>query len=333
MHCGDRGARLSPIASPPGDRGRFSIVCALGSALAFSINDITIKSFTSSYPLHEVILIRSVVALLLIVLLLAPRGNRLAVFRTRRPAAHMFRGLCVVVTNLAYFTALATLPLAEASAIFYIAPLLITAFSVWLLKEHVGIRRWSALCVGMLGVLLIVKPGTAAFQWVVLLPVMSALAYAGMHTMTRNMGLGESAATMSVYIQISFIVTCSAMGLAFGAGQWAGSGNPSLEFLFRIWSWPTRAHFGLIFVAGCCSAIGGYLISEAYRSSAAGLVAPFEYSGLLLAAFWGFAIWGELPGGWSIVGIVLILCSGLFIALREARLKIAPTARDAAGRR
>ena len=333
MHRGDWGTTLTDEATPAADLGHHSIVCALGSALAFSINDITIKSFSATYPLHEVILVRAVMALVLTVLFLVPRGNRMFVFRTRRPWAHMFRGLCVVVTNLAYFTALASLPLAETSAIFYIAPLLITAFSAWLLKEHVGTRRWSALCVGLLGVLLIVKPGTAAFQWAMLLPVLSALAYAGLHTMTRNMRLAESTATMSVYIQISFIVTCSAMGLAFGAGQWAGSGNPSLEFLFRIWSWPTPKHFGLLFVAGACSAVGGYLIAEAYRCSAAGLVAPFEYSSLLLAAFWGFAIWGELPGAGSIVGIVLILGSGLFVALREARLNIAPTARNAAGRR
>jgi len=312
---------------------RLSIVCALGAALVFSINDIAIKSFSATYPLHEVVLVRAVVALVLTVLLLAPRGDRLSVLRTRRPKAHLFRGLCVVVTNMSYFAALATLPLAETSAIFYVAPLLITAFSAWLLKEYVGIRRWTALCVGMLGVLLIVKPGTAAFQWAVLLPALSALAYAGLHTMTRSMGLAESAATMSVYIQITFILACSAMGLVFGTGQWSGSGHPSLEFLFRAWSWPTPLHFGLMFVAGACSAAGGYLISQAYRSSAAGLVAPFEYSGLLLAAFWGFAIWGEVPGAWSAAGIVLILGSGVFVALREARLRVKPTAQHTAGRR
>ncbi|MCZ4315839.1 DMT family transporter [Comamonadaceae bacterium G21597-S1] len=324
---------MSPASVVDPDRARLSIACALGAALAFSINDITVKSFSATYPLHEVVLVRAAVALVLTVLLLAPRGDRLAVFRTQRRKAHVFRGLCVVVTNMSFFTALASLPLAETSAVFFVAPLLITALSAWLLKEHVGIRRWSALCVGLLGVLLIVKPGTAAFQWAVLLPALSAMAYASLHTMTRSMGLAESAATMSVYIQLTFIVACSAMGLVFGSGQWSGSGHPSLEFLFRAWSWPTAAHFGLMCVAGACSAAGGYLISQAYRSSAAGLVAPFEYSGLLLAAFWGFIIWGEVPGAWSAIGIVLILGAGLFVAVREARLQLTPTARDAAGRR
>ena len=277
--------------------------------------------------------IRACMALVLILAFLAPRDDRLSVLRTRRLSAHMFRGACVVVTNIAYFAALASLPLAETSAIFFIAPLLITAFSAILLKEHVGVRRWSALVVGLLGVLLIVKPGTTAFQWAVLLPVISAIAYAGLHTMTRSMGLGESAVTMTVYIQVAFIIVCSVMGLLFGAGQWSGSGNPSVEFIFRAWAWPTPVDLALLLVASACSAAGSYLISQAYRNSAAGLVAPFEYTSLVLAAFWGFAIWGEIPGSWSSIGIVLILGSGLFVALREARLRIAPTAREASGRR
>jgi drug/metabolite transporter (DMT)-like permease len=323
----------SPTPPPAIDRSRLSILCALGASLAFSVNDITVRSFSGSFPLHEVVLIRALVALALTVALLAPHGNRLSVFRTRRIPAHVFRGLCVVVANMAYFAALATLPMAETSAIFFVAPLLITAFSAILLKEHVGMRRWSALVVGMVGVLLIVKPGTAAFQWALLLPAISAVAYASLHTMTRSMGLAESAATMAVYIQLTFIVVCSAMGLVFGSGQWAGSGHPSLEFLFRAWVWPAPRDWGLLAVAGACSATGSYLISQAYRNSAAALVAPFEYSALVLAAFWGFTIWGEIPGPWSGVGIVLVLASGLFVALREGKLQITPTAQDAAGRR
>lgn len=324
---------MNPGGQVPVNTARLSILCALGASLAFSINDITIKSFSGRFALHEVVLIRASVALVLTLAFLAPRGQRLAVFHTRRLSAHMFRGLCVVITNMAFFAALASLPLAETSAIFFIAPLLITAFSAILLKEHVGLLRWSALVVGLIGVLLIVKPGTTAYQWAMLLPVISAVAYAGLHTMTRSMGLGESAVTMSAYIQVTFIIVCAVMGLLFGGGQWSGSGDPSVEFIFRAWVWPGSVDMALLLVAGACSAAGGYLISQAYRSSAAGLVAPFEYTSLVLAAFWGFTIWGEVPGTWSSIGIVLILASGLFVALREATLKIAPTAQHASGRR
>jgi len=305
-----------PILAP--DNARLSIACALGGSLAFSVNDIAVKSFSGTLPLHEVVLFRALAALILTVAVFAPSGSVAGIFRTRRLSSHMFRGFCVVVSNLAYFAALAALPLAETSAIFFIAPLLITALSAMVLREHVGAWRWAALGVGMIGVLLIVKPGTAAFQWAVLLPALAALAYAAMHTMTRRMGRAESAATMAVYIQLNFIAVCLAMGIAFGDGWLAGSGHPSLEFIFRAWAWPGLRDFVLFLLAGACSAAGGYLMSQAYRSSTPGLVAPFEYSALILAAFWGFAIWGEVPGYLSFVGILMILSSGVFLAVREA---------------
>ena len=306
------------------DKASLSIACALGGSLAFSVNDITVKSFSASLPLHEVVLFRSAVALIFTLALLAPGKSIAEVFRTQRLPAHLFRGFCVVVSNLTYFAALASMPLAEASAIFFVAPLLITASSAILLREHAGVWRWSALAIGMIGVLLIVKPGTVAFQWAVLMPLLSALAYAAMHTMTRQMGPDESVATMAVYIQVSFIASCLAMGIAFGDGRLAGSGHPALEFLFRAWAWPAPMDLALFLLAGVCSAVGGYLISQAYRSSAASLVAPFEYSALVLAAFWGYAIWGEVPGPVSAIGIVLILSSGVLMALREARRSARP---------
>ena len=315
----------SPARIP--DQARLSILCALGGSLAFSLNDITIKSFTGSLPLHEVILFRALMALAFTLALFAPGKGIADVFRTQRLGAHVVRGVCVVISNLTYFLALAALPLAETSAIFFIAPLLITAFSAVLLREHVGPLRWGALIVGMAGVLLIVRPGSAAFQWAVLLPAASALAYAGMHTMTRKMGMTESAATMAVYIQLTFITVCLAMGLVFGRGQFAGTGDPSLEFLLRAWAWPGPHELALFVAAGACSATGGYLLSQAYRSSAAGLVAPFEYSALVLALFWGFSIWGEVPGALSMAGIVLILSSGVLVAARAAWPPIRP-ARD-----
>jgi drug/metabolite transporter (DMT)-like permease len=310
---------MTPSRTAAQDHAGFSIACALGGSLAFSVNDIAVKSFASSLPLHEVVLFRALVALAFTLAVFAPGMAVRDVLRTRRPGAHLFRGICVVVSNMTYFAALASLPLAETSAIFFIAPLLITALSAVLLRERVGALRWAALCAGLTGVLLIVKPGTTAFQWAMVLPAFSALAYAGMHTMTRRMGLSEPAATMAVYNQITFIVVCAGMGLAVGRGELAGSGHPALEFIFRAWVVPGPRDLLLFLVAGMCSATGGYLVSQAYRSSAAGLVAPFEYVALVLAAFWGWAIWGELPGLSSGLGILLILASGVFVAWRASR--------------
>ena len=322
-----------PPRAPLSETARISILCALAASFSFSINDITVRSFASTLPLHEVVLFRSLIAFVLTALLLGRGQSLWQLLRTKRPGAQALRGLFVIISNFTFFAGLAALPLAEASAIFFVAPLVVTAFSAIFLREYVGPRRWLALCVGMAGVLLIIKPGSIAFHWALILPALSAVAYASMHIMTRHMGLSEPAVTMSLYVNLAFFLACGVMGLVFGDGSYAGSGHPSLEFLFRAWVMPTGHDVMLFFVAGFASGAGGYLITQAYRRSEAGLVAPFEYSSLVLAAIWGFVFWGEVPGGLSSLGICLILASGIFVALREADQKVPPGAKQVAGRR
>ena len=176
------------------------------------------------------------------------------------------------------FLGLVSLPIAECSTIFFIAPILITALSSIILKEKVGIRRIIALVVGFLGVLVIIKPGQISFQWVSMLPLLAAVCYAGLHIMTRQMGLSEKASTLSIYIQLSFIIVSILMGLSLGDGRFSGQENSSLEFLVRGWLWPNNYHWLLMIGIGIASSIGGYMISQAYRLSEAGLIAPFEYT-------------------------------------------------------
>jgi len=315
------------------DNARFSIACALGASLAFSVNDVAVRSFSSSLPLHEVVLFRSIVGLIFTLAVFAGSAGWLAAFRTKNLRLQIMRGLFVVVSNFTYFAGLAVLQLAEASAIFFVAPLMITAFSAIFLREYVGMRRWLALVVGMVGVLLIIKPGTVAFQWALLLPVFAAAAYAAMHTMTRHIGQRDSALTMSVYIQLTFIVVCALMGLVFGDGRLGVDAGPVMSFLFRAWVMPSAQDALVFVIAGISSATGGYLITQAYRSSAAGLVAPFEYSALVLAAIWGYALWSEIPGWITVAGILLIMGSGIFVAWREAQRQLPASAKRAMGRR
>lgn len=331
-----RAAARSPAmtATPaPADRAAFSIACALGGSVAFSLNDITVKSFSTDLPLHEVILIRAATALCVIVFAFGRGQSLRAILTTRRPGVQALRALFVVISNFAYFAGIAALPLAEDAAIFFVAPLLITALSAILLHEPVGARRWFALALGLAGVMLVVKPGTAGFQWAMLLPLAAALAYAGTQVATRSIGLTDSAVTLAVYTQLGFVVTCAMMGLAFGDGRLADGGSPAIDFLFRAWVLPGASDIARAVAAGVFSAIGGYLLGQAYRSSAAGIVAPFEYAALVLAAFWGYAIWGEWPDATSFAGIGLIFASGIFIALREAARGAPPSARRVGSRR
>lgn len=295
------------------------ILCAVGASMVFAVNDVAIKFLSGDYALHQVVLIRSLVGIGFVLTVIVPLNGGYAMLRSRRVGAHLLRGSFVVFSNLCYFLGLAALPLADTVAIFFVAPLLITALSVPILGEKVGRRRWAAVIVGLVGVVVMLRPG-GAFQWALVLPVISALAYAGMHMMTRLMKGTENAVAMTFYVQMSFLVVCACMGLAFGGGQFADQSDASLAFLFRAWVWPAPWDWPVLVASGLASATGGLLIAQAYRLCEAGLAAPFEYGSVPLAILSGLFIFGEWPDLPAWVGMALICGAGLFVAWREARI-------------
>ncbi|MFN4157609.1 MAG: DMT family transporter [Gemmobacter sp.] len=297
---------------------RIGILCAIGASVAFSVNDTAIKFLSGDYALHQVVMIRSLVGMAFVLAFVLPFHGGPRALRTRHLGRHLARGGFVVFSNLCYFLGLAALPLADTVAIFFVAPLMITALSVPILGEKVGPRRWAAVAVGLLGVVVMLRPG-GTFQWAVVLPVVSALAYALMHMMTRLMKGTESAVAMTFYVQLCFILASGAMGLAFGHGGMAGSADPSLAFLFRAWVWPAMADWPVFLATGIGSAIGGLLIAQAYRLCEAGLAAPFEYAAIPLSIGWGLLVFGEWPDGTAWAGITLICGAGLYVFWRETR--------------
>ncbi len=308
-----RTANISPA--------KLGALCAAISVIFFSINDVAIKFLSGGYALHQVVLIRSVIGLILIMVLIAPLTDGWAIARTKRLKMHMLRGLCVVFANMTFFLGLAAMELADAVAIFFISPLVITVFSVIFLGETVGARRWAAIAVGFVGVLIMMRPGTDAFQLASLLPLAAAFCYAGIHVITRRIGGTESAATMAFYIQIMFIIVCLAMGLAVGDGRFGDQSDPSLAFLLRAWDWPLPADYPVFLIIGTGIAIGGYLISQAYRVTEASFVAPFEYLALPMSVVWGMLFFDEYPVALDYIGMALILGAGLFTIWRGAQTK------------
>ena len=294
------------------------ILCVMGAAVAFSTNDVGIKWVSGDYPLHQVTFIRSAVALLVTLTVLVPLEGGLRILRTDRLGMHIFRGLIVVFANMAFFTGLATLSLGDATAIYFVAPLFITAFSVVLLGETVGPRRWAAVVIGLLGVILVIRPGGDTFQNAALLPLIAAAAYALLQITTRKLGVREKASAMVFYIQITFVIFSGAIGLLFGDGKFSGSGDPSLEFLFRAWVVPGFQDGAIICGIGVVMSLGAYLISQGYRLCPAGIAAPFEYVAMPLGILWSIVIWGQVPDliGWT--GIVLIAAAGIYVFVREA---------------
>lgn len=312
---------------------RTGILCAVGAAVCFSTNDMLIKLMSGDYPLHQIILIRATLALIVTLAVIVPLEGGFAILRTRRPGMHLLRGATVVIANMTFFVSLAAMPIADATAIFFVSPLMIAALSVVFLGETVGPRRWASIGVGLAGVLIVIRPTSESFQLAALLPVVAALCYALLHIMTRKMGLSEKAATMSFYIQLTFIFVSSGFGVVAGDGGLLQSSHPSLTFLLGAWVWPDPGDYAWLALLGLASAGGGYLISQAYRTSEAGLVAPFEYVAFVMAIFWGYFIWGDVPTAVAALGMALVLGSGLYLALREAAVGARPSARRASGRR
>ena len=223
-----------------------------------------------------------------------------------------------MVANLCFFTALITMPLAEVVAIFFIAPLLITALSEFLIGEKVGLRSWIAVLVGLLGVMIILRPGFGLFNPASILPLVAALAYALVQITTRKMGVTEKASTMSFYIQLNLVVVSSLMGLIFGDGNLADSSEPTLYYLFRPWTFLSWGDSMIIIGIGLINGLAAYFISQAYRISKAGIIAPFEYVALPLSIFWSITIFGDWPDILSWLGMVLIAGAGLYVFYNES---------------
>ncbi len=294
---------------------------ALIAVVCFSINDMAVKFLSDGYALHQVVLLRSVIGMAILLAVLMPLAGGAPALRTRRLGMHLLRAACVVFANMTFFLGLAALPLAEGVALFFVSPLVITVFSVIFLKERVGPRRWAAIAVGFLGVLVVLRPGTEVFQPAALLPIAAAVGYAALHMLTRYIGKTESALAMSFYIQLSFIVISAGLGLFMGDGRFSGTGDASLDFLFRAWTTPETSDWLVLLLVGAASSFGGFFISQAYRVAEAAVVAPFEYVAMPLAVLWGLLVFGEWPDAVAVAGIALILASGLYMIWREARVR------------
>lgn len=310
------------------NNARKGIAFVVFGMLAISANDMVIKQLSGDYPLHQMVFVRSLIGIIFTTILVQFEGG-FGILRTRQVGLHMLRVSLIVTSNLCFFSALAVLPLADATTLFFVAPLFITLLSIPFLGEKVGLRRIGAVLVGFLGVLVMLRtngkasPGTPGLL-VMLLPVVAALTYAGMQILTRKLGVKSKASAMAFYIQATFILVSLGFWIVAGDGRHAKDlDNPVLFFLLRAWSWPDSSDWPLFLFLGAMSAVIGYSLSQAYRSADAATIAPFEYVALPMAIFWGWLIFGSFPDANVLLGVALIAGSGIYIFLRE-RLKSRP---------
>jgi drug/metabolite transporter (DMT)-like permease len=236
---------------------------------------------------------------------------------TQQPWLEYIRGFFLFLSFTTYMMGLAALPLADIAAIRNSAPLMITFLSVVWLGEKVGPRRWLALFVGFIGVLLIVRPGSAAFNLGSIFALIATLFYALSVIITRKLQTTDSGATMAYYSSLVYLVIAFILAPLSGVVGEIPNAHPSIAFLFRAWTTPSLLDWAIMAGLGLVWAGGMYFIARAYSLAQASVVAPFEYTPLLFNVMWGFLIWREVPTLATLVGALLTLLSGLYILYRE----------------
>ena len=289
-----------PAAAPERRQVILAIGLVTASTLCFSISDVTAKFLTASLPPLQVVWLRYLVFCLLILpVALARLQARPAEFR-KRSKTQFVRALTMAGSAILFTSGLQFLPLADATAISFIAPIFVLALSVPLLGESVGWRRWTAAIVGLLGVLIVVRPGSSSFQPAAVFPLTSALLWACTIIATREMSGTERPETTLSWSALVGFAALSAM-VPF---HWLRPG---------VWD------IGWGLLIGTFATAGQWLMIMAYGKARAAVLAPLTYAQLIWATALGFVVFGAVPGAWTYGGAGIIAASGLYIAYREAR--------------
>ncbi len=292
------------------------VMITVGIAV-FSIQDIIIRTLSGTYPALEIMFIRGMAALIPIAFLVY-LGGGWSSLRVPHPYINLLRGLLQVTSYTAYYMAMTAMPLAEVTAILFVSPLIVTLFSALFLGESVGPRRWTAVFVGLGGILTIVRPSSAMLEPEAFLVLLASVTYASSVVITRRIGRTQSGASLAFIAMAIFVAVSGVAGGLMGDGGYANESHPSLSFLLRAWVAPGSDDMLLLGACGLIAAMGFYCLAQGYRVAPASVVAPFEFIAMPLAVLWGILIWDEYPSPETLLGILLIVGSGIYVLNREA---------------
>ena len=287
-------------ASVPEERIAFGIGCALVGLFGMALMDACAKFLGGGYAVSQIILARNGIGALAILAFVVFSGAGLASLKLRRPDLMVLRTAVNLGAAFLFFTGLRYLPLADAFAIAFAAPLFITALSVPVLGEHVGIRRWAAVIAGFIGVLVVVQPGTESFRIEALLPLGAALSYALAMLIGRKMTREMPTAAIMFWPSLGAVLVTAVMMPA-------------------QWQTPALPDAGLFVFMGIIGTGGMALITQGYRHAPAAVIAPFDYSVLVWGVIIGWLVWRDIPAPNVWLGAAILIASGLYILHRETR--------------
>jgi drug/metabolite transporter (DMT)-like permease len=289
-------------------RARQSDIKGIGLMLAammvFAVMDTLSKTLVATYDAPQILLVRFVIFLALM-LGFSRRRNPLAALRTRRPGLQIVRSLVLVAEIGVYIVAFRYVPLAEVSVIAAATPLLVIAFAAPVLGETIGPRRWLAVLVGFGGVIVVFRPWFGTFSAALLIPLLGAVLFAVYQLMVRSLAATDDARTTLLYTAVVGVVVLAVVGPFF-------------------WRPPDAMGWLLMIAVGLLGTAGHGILVMSLQVAGASVLQPFSYSHVVAATFLGYAVFGDLPDGWTVAGAVLISAGGL-LALRGEKLRAAVT--------
>ena len=293
---------------------------------AFSIQDIIIKHFSGGFSVLQIVFVRGLIAMCLLLLLFRLLREAIPLL-SKRPLMMAMRGLLGFSSYTCYYLAVAAMPLAEVASITFTMPLFVTAMSALILREQVGIRRWAAVVMGFVGVMIILSPSGEFNGLAVIFAFLASITYASQTIITRFLGSHDHALTIAFNAIFVFTVISGVISLLLYSGVFSvTSSHPSLAFFGRDWVMPEGFDLVLMLVVGLIAAIGFYCLSQAYVVSEASAIAPFEFTYILWAVVFGFLFWNEVPGTTTFIGILVLVSSNLYIWYRERQRGLSETA-------
>ena len=277
-----------------------AILLMILGMFCLSVNDVNVKGLNNYFPVWEVIFFRAFSGLIVSFILIGYFGfNKI---KTKKPVRHFIRAFSAVGCVVFYFFGLKYLYLSENVAIVHSAPILAAVLAVPILGEKLGIKRSTAIVLGFIGVIIIVKPGSNFFKLVSLLPFISAIFMAAVYLSTRSLMNTESSVAIIFYYSVALLIT-------------------SLFFFPKDFVLPSLIQLIFLMSLGIVGSFGHFFLSQAAKFADVVVISPFEYSSFIFVGIMGYYFYDEVPGISIILGGLLIILSGVYIAYREHMLE------------
>ena len=297
-------------------KDRLGILLILLGMSFFSIQDVLIKIIILDASLLQILVFRAFLGTIILACFLY-LTKRSINFGSAYPAIAIFRGISFFIGFTLFYVSLTKIPLAEANSLFFVNPVFMTIFSVLILKHSIGLHRLGAIIIGLLGTLFIIKPSFNNFNWYMLLPLITAISYSLGMTLSKMTSDKDSSFQQSFHIYLGGFIFGTLISILIST-NFITIENEQLKFLTNKWTFINLNLIIPMLVIAVTGTIGIFSLVSAYRIGSPQSNAPFEYVLLIYSLFTGYFIFDEVPDNLSLIGMVLIISSGVYIFIRES---------------